>query len=80
MNLFKSKWGQWTDLSTCAWSGKKYLLQARRHKNGKLQFRVEISKDCYMCDIPSLEVLELVTFKSEQNENDISIFLGIYIY
>jgi hypothetical protein len=65
MELFKSKWGQWTDLSTTGYMGYKYLLQARRHKDGRIQYRVEKSKDCYTCNIPTLEQLEKVTFKSE---------------
>ena len=38
--LFKSKWGKWTDVIVGASSGDKYLLQARRHEDGKVQFRV----------------------------------------
>lgn len=65
MELFKSKWGQWIDLSTTGYMGYKYLLQARRHKDGRVQYRVEKSKDCYTCLAPTLEQLEKVTFKSE---------------
>ena len=65
MELFKSKWGQWIDLSTAGYMGYKYLLQARRHKDGRIEYRVERSKDCYTCTIPTLEQLEKVTFKSE---------------
>jgi hypothetical protein len=65
MKLFKSKWGQWIDLSTTGYMGHKYLLQARRHKDGRIQYRVEKSEDSYTCNIPTLEQLEKVTFKSE---------------
>jgi hypothetical protein len=46
--------------------GYKYVLQARRHKNGKLQYRVEKSEDSYTCEIPTLEQLEKVTFKQQE--------------
>ena len=65
MKLFKSKWSQWIDLSTTGYMGYKYLLQARRHKDGRIQYRVEKSSDCFTCVIPTLEQLEKVTFKSE---------------
>ena len=41
MELFKTKWGQWTDISTGEAYEVRYLLQARRHKDGRVQFRVE---------------------------------------
>ena len=66
MELFKSKWGQWIDLSTTGYMGYKYLLQARRHKDGRIEYRVERSKDCYTCTIPTLEQLEKVTFKQQE--------------
>ena len=44
MKLFKSKWGQWIDLSTAGYMGYKYLLQARRHKDGRIEYRVERSR------------------------------------
>jgi hypothetical protein len=46
--------------------GNKYVLQARRHKNGQLQYRVEKSDDSYTCAIPTLEQLEKVTFKQQE--------------
>ena len=66
MELFKSKWGQWIDLSTTGYMGYKYLLQARRHKDGRIQYRVEKSEDSYTCTIPTLEQLEKVTFKQQE--------------
>lgn len=41
MDFFKSKWGKWTDISVGAVKEHRYLLQVRRHKNGKVQFRAE---------------------------------------
>jgi hypothetical protein len=66
MNLLKTKWGQWTDLSTTGYMGYKYVLQARRHEDGRIQYRVEKSSDCYTCAIPTLEQLEKVTFKRKE--------------
>lgn len=63
MKLFKTKWGQWTDLSTGAIHGEKYLLQARRHKNGRVQFRVEKSKGAWNCEKPTIEQLKEVVYK-----------------
>ena len=61
--MFKSKWGQWTDLSSTGYMGYKYLLQARRHEDGRIQYRVEKSGDGYGGTTPTLEQLEKVTFK-----------------
>lgn len=61
MNIFKSKWGKWTDISTGAVSESRYLLQARRHKNGKVQFRVEEAKRVWGCDTFTLEQLKEVS-------------------
>lgn len=62
-NIFKSKWGNWTDISTGAVHEYRYLLQARRHKNGKLQFRVEKNKDAaWGCAEPNLEQLQQVKY------------------
>ena len=65
MKLFKNKWGKWADISTGSLCGYKYVLQARRHKNGKIQMRVECVKAYDTVAHPTLEQLELVTFKSE---------------
>ncbi len=62
MKLFKSKWGQWTDLSTGAIHEHRYLLQARRHKDGRVQFRVEKSSAAWTCDQPTIEQLANVRF------------------
>ena len=66
MKLFSRNWGQWTDLSTTMYMGNKYVLQGRRHKNGKLQYRVEKIEDSYTCPNPTLEQLEKVTFKQQE--------------
>lgn len=69
MKLFKSNWGQWTDLSTGAIHETRYLLQARRHKNGRVNFRVEKSESAWTCPQPTIEQLkEVVYLKSEINE------------
>jgi len=66
MKLLSRNWGQWTDLSTTGYMGYKYVLQARRHKNGQLQYRVEKSEDSYTCTNPTLEQLEKVIFKQQE--------------
>ena len=58
MNLFKSRWGKWADISTGAIHEHRYLLQARRHKNGKVQFRVEKSAAAWNCAQPFIEDLK----------------------
>ena len=63
MELFKTKWGQWTDLSTGAIHETRYLLQARRHKDGRVQFRVEKSDSAWTCDKPTTDQLKEVVFK-----------------
>ena len=66
MKLFKSKWGKWNDISVGSCCGIKYVLQARRSKDGKIQMRVEKLMGAYdTVAHPTLEQLELVTFKSE---------------
>jgi len=57
-NLLKSKWGKWTDLTIGKVHEHVYLLQYRRHKNGKVQFRVEISKSVWGGEIPTLDMLQ----------------------
>jgi hypothetical protein len=61
--MFKSNWGQWTDISTGAIHQTRYLLQARRHKNGKVQFRVEVSDTAWTCEKPTIEQLKQVIWK-----------------
>ena len=39
-NVF-SRWTMWADVETFVFDGCGYLLQARRHRNGKCQFRLE---------------------------------------
>jgi len=60
--ILKSKWGKWTDISTGAVHGEIYLLQARRHKNGGVQFRVKKSKAAWNCEKPTISDLEKVKF------------------
>lgn len=55
MNIFKSKWGKWETLSMGTVSAQYFLLQARKHENGKVQFRVEVSKSAYGTDLAIAE-------------------------
>lgn len=59
MKLFKKRWSKWTDISVGAVHEYRYLLQARRHRNGKVKFRVTKNNKCaWGCDAPTLEQLE----------------------
>jgi hypothetical protein len=63
MRIFKNNWGQWKDVSTGSLCSYKYILQARRHKNGKIQMRVEEIKAYDTVAHPTLEQLSLITFE-----------------
>jgi len=69
MNIFKSKWGKWTDISTGAMHETRFLLQARRHKKGKVQFRVEKSPDAWGCEMISMGQLEKVVYEINNKLN-----------
>lgn len=71
ISLFKSNWGKWIDISTGAVNEHRYLLQARRHKNGMVQFRVEKSPGAWMCEKPSIEDLKRVKY---YNVTDIKLY------
>lgn len=59
MKLFKSNWSKWHDISVGMMSGQPYLLQARRNKNGKVQFRVSYTMTgAYGCAAPTMEQLK----------------------
>lgn len=60
--MFKNyKWSNWYDINTGAFSNHFYLLQARRRNDGKVKFRVEISKACF--SIKQIELLDLEKVK-----------------
>lgn len=56
-NLFKNNWGKWNDLAIGKIHEHVYLLQFRRHANGKVQFRVEKSDAIWHINEPVLEDL-----------------------
>ena len=58
MKLFKTKWGKWMDISTGAINEHRYLLQARRHDNGRVSFRIEHVDNAWGCAVPTLEQLK----------------------
>jgi len=60
MNLFKSKWSKWADLSTGGVNDCRYLLQARRHKDGRVQFRVAQCGQAWNCNVPTMGQLKEV--------------------
>jgi len=61
MKLLKRRWSKWSDISVGAVHEHRYLLQARRHRNGKVQFRVtKTLKSAWGCAAPTLEQLELI--------------------
>lgn len=51
MKIFRSKWSKWEVLTMGTINAKYFLLQARKHENGKVQFRVEVSKEVYGSNI-----------------------------
>ena len=55
--LFKNNWGSWIDLSIGNFASEVQLLQFRRHKNGKVQFRKEVIKGTYV-PVPELQDLQ----------------------
>lgn len=55
--LFKKRWSKWTDMSSGSVDENKYLLQSRRHRNGKVKFRVAKSQKAWGCTAPTLEQL-----------------------
>jgi hypothetical protein len=65
MTLFTNKWGKWVDISTGSLCQYKYVLQARRHQNGKIQMRVEQVVAYDTVAHPTIEQLRELTFKSE---------------
>jgi hypothetical protein len=50
MKFFKNKWSKWQDLSLTYFPHNYYLIQFRRHENGKLEFRVETTKAFFGLD------------------------------
>lgn len=56
MKIFRSKWSKWEVLTMGTINAQYYLLQARKHENGKVQFRVEVSKDVYGTDIREAQI------------------------
>jgi len=63
--IFKSKWGKWNDISTGSLCGYKYVLQARRHKDGRIKMRVETVKAYDTVAHPTME--QLTTVKEPEN-------------
>jgi len=57
MKIFKSKWGAWMDVSSGSVDQDKFILQARRKKNGKIKMRVERVNKAWGCSAPTLEQL-----------------------
>lgn len=62
MKMFRNKWGKWIDLSVGHLGDQTYLLQAKRHKNGKLKFSVAVSSKCYYQN-PKVELSHIETIK-----------------
>ncbi|KQC02078.1 hypothetical protein [Pedobacter sp. Hv1] len=61
MKIFKSKWGKWTDLTIGNYCETRYLLQGRRHSNGKVEFRVVKSSAIFSAEKLQLSDLEKLT-------------------
>ena len=56
--LFKPRWSKWIDISVGSIQDYRYVLQGRRHRNGKFQFRVEHIANAYGCQSPTMEQLK----------------------
>ena len=54
------KWSKWVDVSTGEVGDMKYILQVRRHENGKTQMRVEHIANAFGCDKPTIEFLSKI--------------------
>ena len=65
MGIFKTKWGKWTDLTVSSYFETRYLLQGRRHKDGRVQFRVVKSPAIYCAEKLELKHLETLTSNSK---------------
>jgi hypothetical protein len=63
MKLFKNKWGKWVDISTGSLCSYKYVLQARRHENGKIKMRVAQARAYDTVAHPTIGQLKEVIFK-----------------
>lgn len=61
MKIFNSKWGKWTDLTVSNYFETRYLLQGRRHIDGRVQFRVEKSPSIFVAEKLELRDLESLT-------------------
>lgn len=70
MSIFKSKWGSWADISTGSLCGRKYVLQARRHKNGKIQMRVECVEAYDTVAHPTIDQLKTITYETIQRTQE----------
>lgn len=56
--LLKSKWSDWKDLKIGKVHEHVYLIQYRRHENGKIHFRVEKSQPIWGIEEPCINDLK----------------------
>ena len=64
MGFFKNKWSKWTDVSVGSCCGIKYVLQVRRHRDGRIKMRCEKLMGAYdTVAHPSMEQLKEVIAK-----------------
>lgn len=64
MNIFKNKWGNWTDISADTINNKAYVLQAKRHINGKVKFRIAKQNGVWRGVLGFIDKLKDVTAKN----------------
>lgn len=50
MTLFKSNWGKWADLVMGQVGEHQVLVQARRHKDGRVEFRIANARGAWGCE------------------------------
>ena len=63
--MFKTKWSKWMDLSVGHINDSIYVVQVKRHLNGKIKFRVAHTSGAW-CQIPRLELSHFQNIKPNQ--------------
>lgn len=63
MNILKNKWGKWTDITADTINDTAYVLQAKRHENGKVKFRLSKQNGVWWGVIDFIGKMKSVTAK-----------------
>ncbi|MFT5450564.1 MAG: hypothetical protein ACI9N9_000041 [Enterobacterales bacterium] len=57
----KSKWSKWETISTGAVNEHRFVLQVRKHKNGRIKLKCRKSNDSWGCRAPSKEECDSIS-------------------